>query len=907
MNILSLIKRQIFGYDIFISYSRKDSLDYAYAIATYFMAEGYECYIDQLSSSTPGNNLPSNIKHAVKRSTSFVLVGTTSAQQSIPIKEEISLFLKGNKNQPIIPISIDQAINVNAIWYDDIKGLALIDDTQNNLIAGTVSKDILDRIENALKFTKKSTKLRLIAIGILILASILTGYAWVQGNNATKANFDKAAALTEKRNAEKLRDEAKNEKEKAVLATTKALELKDRADSLTKIAIADKRKADDLKTAAELKSNSLNKQSKMLQIRIAAMNQLPNDPLIAYRLAIEAYKLSNDQVNRKLILESLSKIDLYYKTVVADFKIEDFKEPYILLSKQDSASGKKSFAIFNMSTTLISASSIKADNAWIIPLENSWRILTKDWVGKDMDAIPTYQLWNEQNKPISDSIYGGRLREIKFINNSKIRLELYKNSKILVWDLNSNSSETISTDGNEDRDLYFYQIYGALDTRTDGVSAAYFEHGLVLIDKDGKILKDSHVRVDFDPSSFFSAAQWSNDDKFLALNYFDRKRLGVWNPLKKEFIWLDPDGWVVNCYSWSLKGHLLAFSGRTENETDVTAEIVDANDPVASRKIIFRGNKPIRSIVFLPGDKDVAICDREGKVSIINVEKGTILGQGYQPDLETLYTTSNAFYSTSNSEFRIWAHKPSPSKYWTFQSTDKRKYRANGAGDSKYQWLGVPYVEQDTIGGIELRNVKTGEVKDLQVEDKESFNLEFTESSRWLILESQKMLRIWDTRTWKCYDFALQKGDRQFISLRIKNDTVYAHALGNDWMNNNSNELDYCISLTKEIPTFIKRISAKKSDNSKYRINRALSDNAISGWDVGNLYKYKSAALNSSPNSGWATYIRCRDEALGASNCDVQFIPIALEKLTSIYEDLLWKPSLKELEKYGLPNLSNRK
>jgi hypothetical protein len=84
--------RSIFGYDIFISYSRRGSLDYAYSIAQNFVKKGYECYIDQLSSISLCKELPSTIKNAVTRATSFVLVGSESAKLSEPIENEINLL-----------------------------------------------------------------------------------------------------------------------------------------------------------------------------------------------------------------------------------------------------------------------------------------------------------------------------------------------------------------------------------------------------------------------------------------------------------------------------------------------------------------------------------------------------------------------------------------------------------------------------------------------------------------------------------------------------------------------------------------------------------------------------------------------------------------------------------------------
>lgn len=165
--------RAIYGYDIFISYSRKDGLDYAYALAQFFMQKGYQCYIDQLSSISPGKELPNNIKNAVTMSSCFVLISSEAAQQSNPIKDEIILFLKNNKNKPLIPITINESLNEKAIWNEQILGLALINESKSNLISGIPSKSVTERIENALIFTKKSTKLKRIVAFIMIFSLCL--------------------------------------------------------------------------------------------------------------------------------------------------------------------------------------------------------------------------------------------------------------------------------------------------------------------------------------------------------------------------------------------------------------------------------------------------------------------------------------------------------------------------------------------------------------------------------------------------------------------------------------------------------------------------------------------------------------------------------------------------------------
>lgn len=166
-----------------------DGLDYAYAVAQYFMKKGYECYIDQLTSVMPGKELPPNIKDAVKRSTAFVLIGSDGTRLSEPIANEIDLFLNNNKNKPLIPVTIEGSINNSAVWYNKILGLALINDSKESLANANPSADVLNRIENSLTFKKKSKKLRQTSISILIIGILLSGllvYQKIQNLKETK-------------------------------------------------------------------------------------------------------------------------------------------------------------------------------------------------------------------------------------------------------------------------------------------------------------------------------------------------------------------------------------------------------------------------------------------------------------------------------------------------------------------------------------------------------------------------------------------------------------------------------------------------------------------------------------------------------------------------------------------------
>lgn len=371
----------------------------------------------------------------------------------------------------------------------------------------------------------------------------------------------------------------------------------------------------------------------------------------------------------------------------------------------------------------------------------------------------------------------------------------------------------------------------------------------------------------------------------------------MWDPAAASFVWLDPDGWIVERYAWSHEGHLLAFSGRTENDVDVTVEVVDARAPVSSRKVIHRGSVPITGIAFLPGGDRLAVSDQEGNLSIIRIADGEVVSRGYHAGVNQLFATGSSLYSSSPNDFRVWGTQPAPARNWLFRSSGGRVYGSRAAADPAWTWLAVPYVDHDSVHGIELRRVADGTRRQLRAPAGTNMEIAFSADGRWLMVEALKTLRIFDTRSWHHYDFPLEQNDRQFISLRTVGDTVYAHVLGGDWASNTSNEFDYVIALTTDRPRMVLRVPA--DDDATEHLDRDAILSQVNGWDYGKLYKYTSAGLAPASNSGWAYYTKCRDEALGASDCDIQFLPVDIEMLMRLYEPLLWNPTAQELAESG--------
>ena len=87
MNLVRALTDRIFGYDIFVSYSRKDGMTYAHKLEK------------DSEEMPPGENLHSSLRGALRRSSALVLVASPGALQS-----------------PYMPVEFDSRKQRSRLW-----------------------------------------------------------------------------------------------------------------------------------------------------------------------------------------------------------------------------------------------------------------------------------------------------------------------------------------------------------------------------------------------------------------------------------------------------------------------------------------------------------------------------------------------------------------------------------------------------------------------------------------------------------------------------------------------------------------------------------------------------------------------------------------------------------------------
>jgi WD40 repeat protein len=280
--LIGRVQGFLLGDDIFISYSRSDSTNYAPVLAKLLSAKNFICYLDQYGSDID-KELPLGLRLKLRRSTVLVVIGSEKAVGSPFVKQEIELFK--TTGRAIIPIDVDGAF-MKAGWYELIQGLPIskdiqaegiatkgsqavapvpvvmlpaateqpgepIAETKENLQAAQPSPKVINRIQDTFHYTKRTTWQRrsLIATVALILSSLATA-GWFLNSALTASNQAAAEQLAAEIAKEQAAD-AEKKSEAAEISVMQAQRERSEANYKTAEAEGNARLAEDKANKAE--------------------------------------------------------------------------------------------------------------------------------------------------------------------------------------------------------------------------------------------------------------------------------------------------------------------------------------------------------------------------------------------------------------------------------------------------------------------------------------------------------------------------------------------------------------------------------------------------------------------------------------------------------------------------------
>lgn len=164
---------RIKGNDIFISYSRADSLNYSLAITNILTTINYYCFLDQYHNKL-GTSVPKEVIHELNNSSAMIVILSPKAIFSESMIQEVIEFKKTNRL--IIPIKIDNVSELGT-YSQELSGLAFsiepVEYWQNN----KPSEKVINRIIGSFKYRKRLQVLKNVAVAIIgvIIIGIICG------------------------------------------------------------------------------------------------------------------------------------------------------------------------------------------------------------------------------------------------------------------------------------------------------------------------------------------------------------------------------------------------------------------------------------------------------------------------------------------------------------------------------------------------------------------------------------------------------------------------------------------------------------------------------------------------------------------------------------------------------------
>ena len=174
--------RKLFGYDIFISYSRADATPYAQALCKTLSAH-YAVFLDT-QEMPAGQVLDRRLKQALSRSSAFIPIISAKAKHSKFVEEEIEYF--SQLKRPVLPISINDEIRTPN--WERVQKFRWIDETAAALSAGQPGKTVIKDIQGFFDFTRRIMVRAFTVASVTLLILVATGFAYLQKQVADAAD-----------------------------------------------------------------------------------------------------------------------------------------------------------------------------------------------------------------------------------------------------------------------------------------------------------------------------------------------------------------------------------------------------------------------------------------------------------------------------------------------------------------------------------------------------------------------------------------------------------------------------------------------------------------------------------------------------------------------------------------------
>ncbi|WP_437935159.1 TIR domain-containing protein [Sorangium sp. So ce341] len=876
-----LIARTV-GYDVFIAYRQSDARGYAKALHDALEKRRLVVFLDEADEDV-GAKIE-QFKRIACSARTLVVVVTENVYKSTYVRQEIEAYrdkrLRSWWRRPLsrmIPINVNQALSRppkgDAVWQD-LGASVFVPEDDAAVKEARPSAEVAERIARAGRFVQSTF---VFALMLVFFAAAIAGALGAGIWQLREVN--ERRALVERRLGQ-ARDEAAMLEDQARRLEAQNTELNQTNRTLQ----MEKKGLDDEVKNLERKGRELNAQIDVLSLqersirtRARALRELSVDPVLAYRLAERAEGLLSSAENREVMRRAISSTDLLYANAVAGCTVDDVSGSAALL--RCDGGGRTSLRLLDLDRGALRRLPHPAGSAaWLVAHGASWRLL------RVLNATENrrYQLFDIDGSPVGDLVLGRLLTPRDPRCSPTSAYVPSPGGAGVRWNLSTNERLTSARPTRERWDQGVF-----LACRTDGAWALNPIDALELVSPSGTIVEGSRTAASFD--YIYTSASWSPSGRHLAVHVHQGGRIGVWDPSAASFVWLDPDGWVATAYAWSPSGRLLAFAGNTTHLLDATVEVTQAQTPVASRRIVHHASQPIRAIAFSPDERELALLDVTGKLALVDLSGTYVMREARHAEARQVWWAGDRIVTSSPKDVRVWTATTTPRVRWQFRSSMDRTFSPCAAAEASWTWHAAVFREQGKRSGVLVRELQTGRERTLEAPDDFCHAMAFSRDGRWLVLVASKTARVWRTDTWDVYSLPLETGDIQYIGLHEAAGGMVLHALGAGLSRNIKDNRLYDLRMdVVSGPRVVRRTHAESLPDSRCP---AAASELTAGWrDALERPRYRSQGRWSCPGVGWEVRAWCRDEPLGARDCDHEFVPTDLRRVERFLDGFVWRP-----------------
>ena len=200
MNLVRAITDRVFGYDVFVSYSRKDGMTYAQQLEKDLLRNRLRCFLDS-EEMPPGESLHLSLRGALRRSSAIVLVASPGALQSPYMPVEFDYYMDARKHPKILPISIGRALDdapadsplrqrvrdrIDTVW---------VSERPEQLSVGP-SAEVLGSLIRSFRFTRRNVIRQRVVTLVGVILGLLAIVAFWMAYSADQAKKSAQKALT---------------------------------------------------------------------------------------------------------------------------------------------------------------------------------------------------------------------------------------------------------------------------------------------------------------------------------------------------------------------------------------------------------------------------------------------------------------------------------------------------------------------------------------------------------------------------------------------------------------------------------------------------------------------------------------------------------------------------------------